>query len=441
MRILDIIAHKRDGLKLSKEEIDYFIQAYTQERIPDYQASALLMAIYLRGMDEEETFHLTNAMASSGEKMDLSQIDGIKIDKHSTGGVGDKTSLIVGPIVAACNIPVAKMSGRGLGHTGGTIDKLEAIPGFMTSLSPETFIQNVNSIKMALVGQTKNLAPADKKLYALRDVTGTVGNLSLIASSIMSKKLASGADAIVLDVKTGSGALMKNQDDAQKLAMTMVKIGNHAGKDMIALVTDMNQPLGNKVGNALEIQEVVETLKGQGPKDLRELSLALAANMIYLSHTFETYEECYSEAQEKLESGLAYEKFKEFVSGQGGDISYIDNPEKLHRPSFCREVYLEQEGFVYEMNTEEIGMSSLLLGGGRERKEDTIDMDAGIQILCKPGDFVAKDSPVAIVYTNNEEKFDNAITRLKNAYTIRAEKPVPNPLIQCRIYNDSVEKI
>ena len=383
MRIYDIIMKKRDGYALDKEEIEFFVNGFTKGDIPDYQISALLMAIYFSGMNEEETLNLTMAMANSGDRLDLSGIKGIKVDKHSTGGVGDKTSLVLGPMVAALDVPVAKMSGRGLGHTGGTIDKLESIPGFSTVLPEQKFIDNVNKYKIALVGQTANLAPADKKLYALRDVTATVDNLSLIASSIMSKKLASGADAIVLDVKTGSGAFMKQEKDAIDLAREMVKIGNGAGKNTVAIVSDMNEPLGKSVGNALEVKEAIDTLNGNGPEDLLELSLVLGAHMLIAAGVTDDLETGINMLKQTINDGRAINKMREFIEAQGGDGEVVNNTELLPKASIIMDIIAEESGFVESINTQEIGIVSLTLGGGRETKDSKIDLSVGIVLKKK----------------------------------------------------------
>ncbi|MDE7430648.1 MAG: pyrimidine-nucleoside phosphorylase [Lachnospiraceae bacterium] len=423
MRMYDIIKKKRNGCALSKEEIMYFVNGYTRGEIPDYQISALLMAIYFSGMNEEETFYLTMAMADSGDILDLSGIEGIKVDKHSTGGVGDKTSLVLGPMVAALGVPVAKMSGRGLGHTGGTIDKLESIPGFSTILSKEQFIDNVNRIKIALVGQTANLAPADKKLYALRDVTATVDNVSLIASSIMSKKIAAGADAIVLDVKTGSGAFMKQEDDAIELARTMVKIGQNAGRNTIALVTNMDEPLGNAVGNALEIKEVIDTLNGNGPKDLLELSLVLGAHMLIEAGKTETIEEGLERLQETIRDGSAKEKFKEFIEAQGGNGNVTEDTGILPKASIVMDIIAKENGFVKRIDTEQVGLASLVLGGGREEKESKVDLSVGIVLKKKVGEQVLKDDVVATIHANDIESLKCAKDKLEIAYEF-AKTPV-----------------
>lgn len=416
MRMYDIIMKKRNGFVLLKEEIEFFVNGYTKGEIPDYQISALLMAIYFSGMNEEETFYLTMAMADSGDRMDLSGIEGIKVDKHSTGGVGDKTTLVIAPMLAALDVPVAKMSGRGLGHTGGTIDKLESIPGFCTVLPEEKFIENVNRIKIALVGQTANLAPADKKLYALRDVTATVDNISLIASSVMSKKLASGADAIVLDVKTGNGAFMKQEDDAIELAREMVQIGTSAGKETIALVTDMNEPLGNAVGNALEVREVIETLSGNGPKDLLELSMVLGAYMLIVAKKTDSIENGIKMLYETIENGSAKRKLKEFIEAQGGDSSVVEDTGRLPKASIVMDIIAQENGFVKRIDTEQIGMASLVLGGGREIKDSEIDLSVGIVLQKKIGDKVEKEDVVATIYANDLEKLKMAKEKLELAY-------------------------
>ena len=416
MRIYDIIMKKRDGYELKKEEIEYFVDGFTNGEIPDYQISALLMAIYFSGLNEEETLNLTMAMANSGDMLDLSEINGVKVDKHSTGGVGDKTSLVLGPMVASLGVPVAKMSGRGLGHTGGTIDKLESIPGFSTVLEENKFIENVNLHKIALVGQTANLAPADKKLYALRDVTATVDNLSLIASSIMSKKLASGADAIILDVKTGSGAFMKDENDAIELARAMVKIGNGAGKDTVAIVSNMDEPLGNAVGNALEVKEAIETLNGNGPEDLLELSLVLGSYMLISAGVADDVEEGINMLRETVEDGRAKEKLREFIEAQGGDGNVVDDTDILPKSSIVMDIVAEEGGFIEHIDTSEIGMVSLALGGGRETKESEIDLSVGIVLKKKVGDKVEKNDVVATIYANDLEKLKAAKERFERAY-------------------------
>ena len=423
MRMYDIIEKKRDGNVLSYEEIEYAVTGYTRGDIPDYQMSSLLMAIYLKGMNEEETLNLTMIMANSGDTLDLSCINGIKVDKHSTGGVGDKTSLVLGPMVAACSIPVAKMSGRGLGHTGGTIDKLESIDGFLTTIDTETFINNVNDIGISIVGQTKNLAPADKKLYALRDVTATVSCIPLIASSIMSKKLASGADAIVLDVKCGDGAFMKNKEDAIELANAMVKIGNGAGRNTVAVISDMEEPLGHNVGNSLEVIEAIDTLKGKGPEDLLELCLVLGSYMVMLGGKCDTANEGRYLLEEMLNNGQALDKFKQFVEGQRGDSSYVDDTDKFTKAKYVYNVNAKQAGYVSHIQCEKIGKASLVLGGGRENKESDIDLSVGIKIVKKVSDRVEKDDIIAMVYGNCEDSMKVAVEMIENAYEY-SDKPV-----------------
>ncbi len=426
MKMYDLIHKKKNKEKLTTEEIEFIIQGYTQGSIPDYQMSAFLMSVCLNGMDHEETAALTVAMAHSGDILDLSKIHGIKVDKHSTGGVGDKTSLVLGPLVAALGIPVAKMSGRGLGHTGGTIDKLESFPGFSTTITTEKFIENVNTIKMAIVGQTANLAPADKKIYALRDVTATVDNISLIASSIMSKKIASGSDVIVLDVKTGSGAFMKTLEDSLALAQEMVQIGTIAGRKTYAVITDMNQPLGNAVGNTLEVIEAIDTLRGEGPKDLLEVSMVLAAYMLVGAEIAKDIEEAKQLLEEKLADGSALKKFAEFVRAQNGDSEPIFNTELFAKARIAEEVTAPEEGYITYIHTDEIGMTSLILGGGRETKESVIDISVGVKIHKKLGDYVTKGESLATLYANDEKKLAEAKQRLLNSYVIgqaKIEKP------------------
>lgn len=433
MRMYDLIVRKRNGGALSKEEIDFMIKGYTKGAIPDYQMSAMMMAIYFKGMDEAETLSLTMAMEKSGDILKLDAIKGIKVDKHSTGGVGDKTSLALTPMVAACGIPVAKMSGRGLGHTGGTIDKLESFPGFSTELTTEKFIQNVNSIGIAIMGQTADLAPADKKLYALRDVTATVDNMSLIASSIMSKKLAAGADAIVLDVKTGSGAFMKTEEDAYALAREMVKIGNGAGRKCVAVVSDMDEPLGFAVGNALEVKEAIATLKGNGPADFTELVLALGAQMLILGGKAATEKEAEEMLKSTIADGSALCKLAEFVKAQGGDEKAVFEEELLPKASIIKELKAEREGYISHIACDEVGICSLLLGGGRETKESVIDLAVGIVLKHKVGDYVKAGDTLAVIHANDETKLLAAEERLKKAYSITEEKPERRPLIKAVI--------
>lgn len=417
----DLIMKKKQGMELSNDEITFMIDGYTKGEIPDYQMSAMTMAICFQGMTAEETKNLTVAMAQSGDMLDLSQIQGVKVDKHSTGGVGDKTSLVLAPMVATLGVPVAKMSGRGLGHTGGTIDKLESFTGFSTELSEDTFIKNVNEIQIAIAGQTANLAPADKKLYALRDVTGTVDQISLIASSIMSKKLASGADAIVLDVKTGDGAFMKTQEDALALAKEMVSIGTLANRKMVAVISDMNQPLGNAIGNALEVKEAIKTLQGNGPKDLEELVLTLGSHMVLLAGKSDSIEDAREKLKQTLTDGSALNTFAKFVIAQGGSEEEVKHPELLPTAKYIEEVPSINCGYVANIATEEIGKISLLLGGGRETKESTIDLSVGIVLNKKYGDFVTKGEVLATLHANNQESLMEAKKRLLNSYTLTNE--------------------
>ena len=430
MRMYDLIMKKRDGGALTKDEIGYMIQGYTQGSIPDYQMSAMLMAIYFQGMNEEETLFLTESMEHSGEVLDLSAIHGIKVDKHSTGGVGDKTSLALTPMVAACGIPVAKMSGRGLGHTGGTIDKLESFSGFSTAITAEKFMENVNEIGIAIMGQTADLAPADKKLYALRDVTATVDNMSLIASSIMSKKLASGADAIVLDVKTGSGAFMKTKEDSFALAKEMVTLGNNAGRKTYAVISDMDQPLGLAVGNALEVKEAIDTLNGKGPEDFVELCMTLGSYMLMAGGIAENEAQAREKLKETVSSGKALEKLAQFVAAQGGDNSAVWNPELLPKASYTEEILSEEEGYISHIECDEIGMCSLLLGGGRETKESEIDLSVGLVLCKKRGDYVKRGEALATIYGNDREKMLLAKKRFLQAYTFSTEKVEKEPLIK-----------
>lgn len=423
MNMYDLIMKKKKGCELTNDEIRYMIEGYTKENIPDYQISAMMMAICFQGMTPEETKNLTLAMAESGDMLDLSEIKGIKVDKHSTGGVGDKTSLVLGPMVAALDVSVAKMSGRGLGHTGGTIDKLESFTGFTTALSKDTFVKNVNEIGMAIAGQTADLAPADKKLYALRDVTGTVDQMSLIASSIMSKKLASGADAIVLDVKTGDGAFMKTLEDSVALAEAMVSIGKLAGKKMAAIISDMDQPLGNAVGNILEVKEAIDTLQGHGPKDLEELVLTLGSYMVVAAEKAQSVEEARIMLEETLRDSTAFEVFKKFVVAQGGCEDEVLHPEKLPVAQYIEDVVADAEGYVAKIQTEEIGRISLLLGGGRETKESEIDLTVGVVLNKKRGDKVVAGDVLATIHANDKEKLEQAKMRLLEAYTI-----VDNPV-------------
>lgn len=430
MRMYDIIMKKRNGGELTKEEIDFFIEGYTKGDIPDYQVAALMMAIYFRKMTEAETLALTMAMADSGDRLDLSGIRGVKVDKHSTGGVGDKTSLALAPMVAACGIPVAKMSGRGLGHTGGTIDKLESFPGFTTALTTERFIQNVNRIGIAIMGQTADLAPADKKLYALRDVTATVDNLSLIASSIMSKKLAAGADAIVLDVKTGSGAFMKQEAEARALAEEMVKIGKNAGRRTVAVISDMDQPLGFAVGNALEVKEAIDTLEGHGPADFLELCLTLGSQMLMAGGKAESAREAEGMLRGVIADGSALRKLAEFVEAQGGDSHVVYHPELLPEAAITLPVEAPKSGYVTRIVCDEVGICSLILGGGRETKESEIDLSVGLVLRKKVGDYVESGEPLAVIHANDAGKAEQARTRYLKACTIAGDAPERTPFIK-----------
>ncbi|MBF2524570.1 pyrimidine-nucleoside phosphorylase [Listeria seeligeri] len=402
MRMVDIISKKRDGKALSTEEIQFFIDGYTNGEIPDYQASALAMAIFFQDMNDEERADLTMAMVGSGDTIDLSAIEGIKVDKHSTGGVGDTTTLVLAPLVAAVGVPVAKMSGRGLGHTGGTIDKLESIKGFHIELDKKDFINLVNRDKVAVIGQSGNLTPADKKMYALRDVTGTVNSIPLIASSIMSKKIAAGADAIVLDVKTGAGAFMKTDEDAENLAHAMVRIGNNVGRNTMAVISDMSQPLGEAIGNALEVKEAIDTLKGEGPKDLTELVLVLGSQMVVLAKQAKTLEEARAKLIEVIENGAALEKFKTFLANQGGDASIVDHPEKLPQAKFQIEVPAKTSGFVSKIIADEIGIAAMILGAGRATKEDEINLAVGLMLRKKVGDPVKAGESLVTIFADQE---------------------------------------
>ena len=428
MRMVDIILKKREGHELTKEEIEFFIKEYTIGNIPDYQVSALLMAIYFRGMNPEETAILTMAMAQSGDTIDLSAIHGHKVDKHSTGGVGDKTSLIVAPLVASIGIPVAKMSGRGLGHTGGTLDKLESIKGFQVEMTKEVFIENVNKYKIAIAGQTGNLAPADKKLYSLRDVTATVDSIPLIASSIMSKKIASGADSIVLDVKTGHGAFMKTLDDSEKLAKEMVRIGKKLGRNTVAVISDMNQPLGFEVGNANEIKEAIRVLKGEEVKDLKTLSIELATQMALLAEIFPDYETARTELEKNLKNGKAYEAFRQFIQAQHGDITMIDQIERLPDASFHLEIKAEQDGYIAAIDAEAIGIAAMYLGAGRTTKDDQIDHAVGITLKKKIGDRVTAQDTIAVLHSNQKENIES-MKKLREGFLFSQIKPDSKNLI------------
>ncbi|MEG0856032.1 MAG: pyrimidine-nucleoside phosphorylase [Terrisporobacter sp.] len=440
MRIYDIIRKKRDKEELSKAEIDFFVEKYSKDEIPDYQASALLMAIYLNKMNKQETAYLTEAMMNSGEVIDLSAINGVKVDKHSTGGVGDKTTIALAPLVAACGVPIAKMSGRGLGHTGGTLDKLEAIPGFSIEMSAEKFIDSVNDIKIAVCGQTASIAVADKKMYALRDVTATVDNISLIAASIMCKKLASGADAIVLDIKTGDGAFMKTLDQSFELAKEMVEIGSSMKRETIGIVSDMDEPLGSAVGNSLEVIEAIEALKGNGPKDFIQLCETLGAYMLVSSQIATDYEDGVKRIKTSLESGAALDKFKEFVTNQGGNPKVADDYSLFPQANHIVEIKSEKTGYINKIEAESVGISAMVLGAGRETKEDELDLSAGLLIKKKVGDYVKEGDTLAIMHFNKEEKFEDAKRRFINAYKISEEKAQPKKLIYGVVTKDGISK-
>lgn len=428
MRMYDLIMKKRDGGVLTKEEIDFIISSYTKDYIPDYQMSALAMAIYFRGMTPEETAHLTMAMAYSGDVMDLSAIKGIKVDKHSTGGVADTTTLVLAPMVAACGAPVAKMSGRGLGHTGGTIDKLESIPGMRIELSEEEFTDNVNKYGIAIIGQTKNLTPADKKLYALRDVTATVDSIPLIASSVMSKKIAAGADAIVLDVKVGRGAFMKDLESAKALAKLMVDIGNSVGRKTVAHVTNMDYPLGLAIGNALEIIEAVQVLKGHGSKDLLEVCMLLGSDMLQIAGVAKDDTEARAKLKEALDSGKALQKFKEFIKAQGGDERVVDDFSLLPQAKYVRPWIADRDVYIKDLMALDLGLVAMKLGAGREKKEDKIDLAVGIMLGGKVGDIVRKGEPIATIYANDEGKAEWALNEIKK-YILLSDEPVERPTL------------
>ena len=432
MRMYDIIHKKRNGGELSGDEIRFFVEGYTNGSVPDYQAAAFCMAVYFQGMTEKETSELTLEMAESGDQIDLSGIDGFTVDKHSTGGVGDKTSLIVAPIVASCGGKVAKMSGRGLGHTGGTVDKLEAIPNFRTELNPDEFIKQVNNIGLCIVGQTGELAPADKKLYALRDVTATVESIPLIASSIMSKKLAAGSKGIVLDVKTGSGAFMKTVEESENLAKEMVSIGKSAGRSVTAVITNMDIPLGNSVGNSLEVIEAIKTLKGEGESDLTDVCLTLAAQMLCMV-TGEDEKACYAMAKDAIDDGSALNKLCEMISAQGGNAGVVDDFSLFKQPKHTVEISSEREGYIEHTDAEKIGLASVILGAGREKKGDPIDSSAGIVLKKKTGDRVEKGDTLAIFYTDDESKIKEAKREFFEAFTFGNKKPPAQKLIYRRI--------
>lgn len=433
MRMYDIIHKKREGGELTREELRFFVQGFTRGEIPDYQASALLMAIFFRGMTRRETGDLTLEMAGSGDRVDLSALPGVKVDKHSTGGVGDKTSLIIGPIAAACGVTIAKMSGRGLGHTGGTVDKLESIPGLRTDIPRQEFFDIVKRTGLSIIGQSGNLCPADKKLYALRDVTATVESLPLIASSIMSKKIAAGADAILLDVKVGSGAFMKTLEDSRALAREMVRIGSQVGRQTVALITDMDMPLGRKIGNALEVQEAVEVLSGKGDHRLRSLCLELSANMVYLGRQAETMEGARAKAVEAVRSGGALEKLRQMAEAQGGDPSYITNPEKFTISPACVEIAAPQGGYITRLDAEGCGLAAVELGAGRETKESSIDFGAGIILLKNKGDRVEQGQPIARLYAQSKALCRRGEERFFQALEVGPQAPQTGPMILDRV--------
>ncbi len=428
MRIYDIIKKKRDGGELSTEEIIFFIKGFTKGEIHDYQASALCMAIFFNGMTERETADLTLAIANSGDTVDLSPFGNLTVDKHSTGGVGDKTTLIVAPIVASVGCIIAKMSGRGLGHTGGTVDKLESIEGFNTGLSTQDFFSQVKKIGIAVIGQTGNLTPADKRLYALRDVTATVDSLPLIASSIMSKKLAAGSHTIVLDVKYGSGAFMKTPEDAKQLAAEMVKIGKNCGRNVAAVITNMDIPLGKNIGNALEVKEAIDVLAGKGAEDLKEVCLSLTTQIVALSKNI-TEQDARILAEDALYSGKAFEKFKEWISCQGGNSAWIENPELFPKAKYSLDILADYNGYIEKIDTEAVGIASVILGAGRETKEDIIDMSAGIILQKKTGEKIKQGDVLATLYTCKEDTLSNAEKKFLSAFTFSENEPEKQPLI------------
>lgn len=430
MNMVSIIQKKKDGLPLSKEEIKWFVDGYVKGDIPDYQVSALLMAIYFQGLSKEEIFHLTEAMRYSGDTIDLSSIEGIKVDKHSTGGVGDKTTLVVAPLAAACGVPIAKMSGRGLGFTGGTVDKMESIPGFRTALEPEEFLKQVNTMGMAVIGQTAHITPADKKLYALRDVTATVDNLGLISSSIMSKKLAAGSDAIVLDVKCGDGAFMENIDDAEKLAEMMVEIGKSAGRRTVAAITEMGQPLGKAVGNSIEVIEAIETLKGNGPEDITELAVKLSGIMVYLGGKASSPEEGQTMTKEALDNGRGLAKLGEFIKAQGGNPGVITDYSLFPQHSIEKTLRAKKSGYVRTIEAKKIGLASQQTGAGRATKEDDIDLSAGIMVCKKIADEVQEGDVLARFFGNDEKKLQQAMLIAEEAFVIENEPCQPPQLIK-----------
>lgn len=427
MRMVDLIEKKRDGGELTKEEIYFIVDGYTNGSIPDYQMSSFLMSVFFKGMTAEETANMTMAMVESGDQIDLSAIEGIKVDKHSTGGVGDTTTIVLAPLVAAVGVPVAKLSGRGLGHTGGTVDKFEAIPGFQSEIEADQFIKQVNEVKVAVTGPTGNLTPADKKIYGLRDVTATVNSIPLMASSIMSKKIASGSDAIVLDVKVGAGAFMKDVESAKELAHAMVEIGKNVGRDTMAVISDMNQPLGLAIGNALEVKEAIDTLRGQGPKDLEELCLSLGSKMVVLAKHAETVEEARQMLEEVIANGKALEVFKEFVAAQGGDASVIEDPSKLVAAKYEIPVLAKEDGFVAEIEADSIGTAAMILGAGRATKESIVDLAVGLMLHKKIGDEVKKGDTIVTIHSNREN-VEDVMERIYASYRISPTK-VENPVL------------
>lgn len=437
MRMTDIISKKRDGQELTFEDIKFFIEGYVNNKIPDYQMSAMLMAIYFKGLSNKETFNLTSLMSTSGQTIDLSSIKGIKIDKHSTGGVGDKTTLIVVPIVASLGVKVAKMSGRGLGHTGGTIDKLESIPGLKTDISRSDFFNIVNTVGASIISQSENIVPADKKIYALRDATSTVNSVPLIASSIMSKKIASGSDCILLDVKVGSGAFMKNLDDAFSISSLMVKIGEKFNKKTIALITNMDQPLGNAIGNFLEVIEACETLKGKGPSDLEDICIEISANMLHLANLGDI-DHCKKLAYKSLHDKTAFLKLKEIVKAQGGDVSYLDYPQNFIKDITPYKILSKKSGYIKSMNTEKCGLASMILGAGRETKESSIDYKSGIILHKKVGDFVNLNDSIATFYSKNIDKYKTAENIFLESIELSPEKPSKSPLIYAQVSNNGI---
>lgn len=430
MNMYDIILKKRENGRLTKEEIEFFIEGYTDGIIPDYQVSALLMTFFFNELDRDEIFHLTDAMKNSGDIIDLSDIKGIKVDKHSTGGVGDKTTLIVAPLAAACGVPIAKMSGRGLGFTGGTVDKMEAVPGMKTSLTEEEFKNQVNDINISVIGQTGHIAPADKKIYALRDVTATVDNLGLIASSVMSKKLAAGSDAIVLDVKCGNGAFMETEEDAAQLGRIMVEIGKKAGKKTIAVITDMNQPLGRGVGNSIEVMEAIETLRGEGPEDITELSIELAAQMIMAGEVETDHDKAREKVICTLESGDALKKFRQFIKAQGGDPHVTEDFSIFGMARFKEEIRADLDGYISDIKASVIGLASQRSGAGRATKDDDIDLNAGIILNKKIGDKAEKNQLLATVFSNDRRKLKEAADLAGAAFSIKKNPPKPKDLIK-----------